>query len=149
MGLTLLDSIKILLIIVTYVEGSWLAKNGIPAKNCQLQERVLFENANEASCAIQCSENPKCVAMIFKVRKLIVSWETNYFGKLINILVFLFKADKGQCILNASMIGVEHNIPQLLKRCFHSNVEGLKLFHGPMDSPVGRLENMFPIIVMA
>ena len=42
------------------------------------------------------------------------------------------------------MIGVEDNIPQLLKRCFHSNVEGLKLFHGPIDSPVGRLENMFP-----
>ena len=44
------------------------------------------------------------------------------------------------------MIGVEDNIPQLLKRCFHSNVEGLKLFHGPMDSPVGRLENMFPVM---
>ena len=70
MGLTLLDSIKILLIIVAYVEveGYWFAKNGIPAKNCQSQERVVFENANEESCAIQCSENPKCVAMIFKVR---------------------------------------------------------------------------------
>ena len=69
MGLTLLDSIiKILLIIVAYVEGYWFAKNGISAKNCQLQERVVFENANEESCAIQCSENPKCVAMIFKVR---------------------------------------------------------------------------------
>ena len=44
------------------------------------------------------------------------------------------------------MIGVEDNIPQLLKRCFHSNVEGLKLFRGTMDSPVGRLENMFPVM---
>ena len=90
MGLTLLDSIKILLIIVAYVEveGYWFAKNGIPAKNCQSQERVVFENANEESCAIQCSENPKCVAMIFKVRFSL------HFGKLINVLVYSLRQTK-------------------------------------------------------
>ena len=90
MGRTLLDRIKILLLIVGYVEGYWFARNGNPAKSCQLQARVLFENANEESCAIQCSENPKCVAMIFKVRKLLTILEVinalNYFK---NVFVLL------------------------------------------------------------
>ena len=69
-------NMKILLMTVgfAYVNGYWFARpvgiNGTTARDCQLQERVSFGNSTLESCTIQCSESPKCVAMIFRVRLL-------------------------------------------------------------------------------